>query len=129
LFAGKTGTYGSIGGLEHLQLGQSLVLKGLLGDSAGSDEALEGRGSDVPETLVLLLQENNQAGGLGVERAGDVQDSSIDKLLDLSIGDGAVLAQLVDGAAVLGRLDESIDRHGGWVVYSLGRLELRSVRS
>lgn len=62
---------------------------------------------------MLLLQENNQAGGLGVEGAGNVQDSSIDKLLDLSIGDGAVLAQLVDGAAVLGRLDESIDRHGG----------------
>lgn len=60
---------------------------------------------------MLLVQQNDQAGRLGVEGAGNVQDGGIDELLDLGVGDGAVLAELVDGAAVLGQLDEVVDGH------------------
>ena len=63
---------------------------------------------------MLLAEQDDQAGGLGVEGAGDVQDSGIDKLLDLAIGDRAVLAELIDSTAGLSCLDESFGgRHGG----------------
>lgn len=62
---------------------------------------------------MLVAQEDDQTGGLGVERARDVEDSSVDELLDLRVGNGAVLAELVDGTAVLSRLDESVGGHGG----------------
>lgn len=104
-------TYSAVGSLEHLDLGQSLVLEGLLRNSTGGNETLKGRGSDIPETVMLFLKQDNKTGRLGVERAGNVQDSSINKLLDLSVRDRRILAQLVDGAAVLSRLDESFDRH------------------
>lgn len=62
---------------------------------------------------MLLVQQDHQTGGLGVERGGHVQDSRVDELLDLGVGHGAVLAQLVDGAAGLGRLDQGADGHFG----------------
>lgn len=105
--------YGSVGSLEHLQLGQGLALEDSLGDGTGGNEALEGGDGEIPQALVLLLQEDNQAGGLGVERAGNVQDSLVDDLFDLRVRDGGILAELVDGATVLSRLDESFGGHFG----------------
>ena len=106
-------TYSAICGLEALQLGGSLILEGLLGDGAGGDKRGKGRRGDfAPETLVFVTEQNHQTGGLGVEGAWDVQDGGIDKLLNLGIGDRAVLAELVDGTAVLGSFNEGVGRHG-----------------
>lgn len=103
--------YSASSSLETLDLRESLVLPCLLGHSARSDEATESLNGQVPQLVVLFVQQHDQAGGLGVERGGDVQNSRVDELLDLGVWDGAVLAQLVDGAAVLGRLDEGVGRH------------------
>lgn len=69
---------------------------------------------------MFLVQEDHEAGGLGVEGGGDVQDGCVDELLDLGVRDGTVLAELVDCAAGLGRLDEGVNGHG---VGRLGFLE------
>lgn len=106
-------TYSTSSGLEALQLRQGLVLEDLLGDSTGLDKGGESLSGQVPEAVVLLVQQNNQTGGLGVEGAGDVSDGVVDELLDLRVRDGAVLAELVDGAASLGGLEETVGRHGG----------------
>jgi hypothetical protein len=106
-------THGTGSGLEALQLRQSLVLEDLLRDSTGLDEGSESLSSQVPEAVVLLVQQDDQAGGLGVEGAGNVGDGVVDELLDLGVRDGAVLAELVDSAAVLDRLQEAVGGHGG----------------
>lgn len=99
--------------LEALELGLGLVLPDLLGDRASGDALAENVRSDIPQTVVLLVQQNNQASRLGVEGARDVQNGGIDKLLDFCVSYGAVLAELVDGAAVLSSLDERVGRHYG----------------
>ena len=96
-----------------MQLGQGLVFEDLLGDSTGLDQRGESLGGQIPQAIVLLVQKNDQTSGLGVERAWDVQDRLVDKLLDLGVRHRAVLAELVDGAAVLSRLDETFGGHGG----------------
>jgi len=50
---------GAVSSLEHLDLRKSLVLVCFFGDSASSDEALEGKGGDIPETLVLFLKQDD----------------------------------------------------------------------
>lgn len=63
---------------------------------------------------MLFVQKDHQSSGLRVERAGNVCDRRIDEILDLRVRDRARLAKIVDGAAVLGELDESSDgRHLG----------------
>ena len=68
---------------------------------------------DIPELDVLILEQNNQASGLRVERAWHMLDSSGDNVLDLRIRDGALVGQLIDGAAMLHRIlqDHGIMRH------------------
>lgn len=105
-------TYSAVSSLETLQLGQSLLLEDLLRHGTSSNKALESLDGDIPKVIVLLTEQNNQTSGLGVERAGHVQDSRIDELLDLRVRDGAVLAKLVDGPAGLGRLDEGVGGGG-----------------
>lgn len=65
---------------------------------------------DVPELVVLVFQEEDQACGLGVEGGWDVLDEVGDDLLDAGIGDGGVLVEGVDAAAVGGGVEEG---HGG----------------
>lgn len=60
-------TYSAVGSLETLQLGESLLLEDLLGDGAGSDETLESLNGEIPQVIVLLAEQDNQASGLGVE--------------------------------------------------------------
>jgi len=113
---GKGQTYSSKSSLERLQLRQSLALKHLLGNSATRNKSAKGLNGDIPEFLVLFPQNNNQTGRLGVERAGHIQNSGMNQLFDLGVGHGAVLAQLVDGAAGLSRLDECVGHGIGCVL-------------
>ena len=41
----------------------------------------------VPELLVVFFEDEDYAGGLGVEGAGDVFDGVVDELFDAGIGD------------------------------------------
>lgn len=65
---------------------------------------------DVPELVVLVLEEEDQAGGLGVEGRGGVLDDVGDDLLDAGVGDRRGLVEGVDAATVGGSVEE---RHGG----------------
>lgn len=60
---------------------------------------------------MLFVQENDKPSRLGVEGAGYIQNGRIDQFLDLCVRYWAALAQLVDGAAVRGGLDEGVGRH------------------
>ena len=68
----------------------------------------------IPELLVLFLEHDDDAGGLGVEGAGDVLDGVGDELLEAGVGDGRLVGQLVEGAAVFGGVEEILGvGHGG----------------
>ena len=68
----------------------------------------------VPELLVLLLEHDDEAGGLRVEGAGDVLDGVGDELLDAAVRDGGFVGQLVVGAAGLDGLEQVLGvRHCG----------------
>lgn len=90
---GEGGTNSSIGALEHvnLALGSSPSLSG--------DDGLEDLGVNVPELVVLGVEEEDGAGGLGVEGGGDVLDHLGDDGLEAGVGDGGLLLEGVDGAA------------------------------
>ena len=60
----------------------------------------------IPQLLVLFLQHNHHASGLGVEGAGNMLDRVGDELFDAGVGDGRLVGQLVVGAAGLGCIEE-----------------------
>lgn len=74
---------------------------------------------------MLLLDQKHNAGALAVERRRDVQDGLLDDLLDLGVGDGALLLEGVVGAAGLDGLEEGFGRHacgGGREVFVCSRV-------
>ena len=101
----KIGTHSSVGALEHVQL----LLRG--GVLVGRDDSLEGIFGDVPQLVVLALDQQDGAGALAVEGGGGVQDGLADDLLDLLVGDGRLLLKRVVGAAGLDG-GEVVGRHG-----------------
>lgn len=54
---------------------------------------------DVPELVVLGVEEEDGAGGLRVEGGGGVLDDLGDDFADARVGDGGFLLEGVDGAA------------------------------
>ena len=101
----KIGTHSPIGALEHVQL---LLCGGIL---VGRDHSLEGIFGNVPQLVVLALDQQDGAGALAVERGGGVEDGLADDLLDLLVGDGGLLLEGVVGAAALNG-SEIVGRHG-----------------
>jgi hypothetical protein len=66
-----------------------------------------------PEGIVILIQKNNEASGLRVERRGNVKNSLFSDLGDSLVGDGSLLVERVVGAALLDRIQEGLlGRHG-----------------
>lgn len=86
--------------LEHVEL--LLGLGELVLGHLGLEDLLD----KLPELLVLLVQEDNKACGLRVERRRNVLDGLGDELLDTLIGDGDLVGQGVDGAAVAHSIEE-----------------------
>lgn len=85
------------------------------------DDGLQDIADDVPELVVLVLEQEHEAGGLGVERRGDVLDELGDDLLDAVVGDGRGLVEGVDAAAVGDGVEERGGRgHFGGGVVVLG---------
>lgn len=74
---------------------------------ASSDEALHNLNSDVPDLLVLLLQQENDTGRLGVERAGNVKDRVLNNALDGIVRDRALGLQAVEGTTALNEVQQS----------------------
>jgi hypothetical protein len=64
----KDSTYCSVAGAEALNAAAGVLPLGL-GDDGFQDVAY-----DVPEFVVLILEQENEAGGLRVERRRDVLD-------------------------------------------------------
>ncbi len=131
-------TYGAVGIFEAIQTVTS-VLPLVLGN-----KCLEDLGHDVPELGVLFLQQDHEAGGLGVERGWDILrnerlvnvlnevktcpsklylNSCREDLLDAVVGNRALLGELVDASAVL---DRFLEGAGGIEVVAVGKAGLSS---
>ena len=93
-------THSSICSLETVQF---LLRAGVL---LSWYDGLENLLSDIPKLDVLLFQQDNHSCRLGVEGRRDMEEGFGDDLLDLSIRDRRLLLELVNGAAILDRLEE-----------------------
>lgn len=102
------GTHSAVAGLEARDplLGAGELLRGHNG--------LQNLEDVVPEGVVLLAEQDNDAGRLSVEGRGDVEDDLLRDLGNLLVRDGHVLVEGVDGAAGLDRLEESLGSHSCW---------------
>lgn len=90
LFGGRDCT----GGVSAYAAGTTPEHSQLLGRGLkvlGRNDGLEDLLGDIPELLVLVAEENDDAVGLRVEAAGDVQDSLLDNLLDALLANCEVL--------------------------------------
>ena len=99
-------THGSIGSAESLQLGLGGSLEHFLGDVASGDQTLHDINGNIPHLLVLLLQQEDNTGGLGVEGAGDVENRVLNNALNDVVRDGTLGLEAVVGAARLGQLQK-----------------------
>jgi hypothetical protein len=95
----------SVSGLEAIDL----LLSG--GESLGGNDGAESLLDDVPQLLVLLLEQDYSAGSLRVEAGRSVLDSLVDDLDDLRVGDGRLGLEGVDGAAGTDGVEEGGRRH------------------
>lgn len=75
---------------------------------------------------MLLLEQDNNAGALAVERGGGVEEGLAYDLLDLLVVDGRLLLKSVDRAASLDRR-EVRGRHGGELGEKYGSGVVRSL--
>lgn len=98
----KGTTYGSVPGLEaaNLLLCGTELLRG--------NHGLQDLEDEVPEGVVLLVEEKDNAGALRVERGGDVEDDFLSDVLNLLVGDGGLLVQGIVGAALLDGVEERL---------------------
>jgi hypothetical protein len=83
---------------------------------ASGDQTLQGINGDIPHLLVLLLEQEDNTGGLGVEGAGNVEDGVLNNAVDDIVRDGALALEVVVGAA---RLDQ-VQKIGGSRVLEFG---------
>lgn len=79
----------------------------------GWDDGLEDVFGDVPQLLVLGLEQDHHAGTLRVEAAGNMEDRVLDNLLDAGVGDGRAVLELVVGAALHHGVEERLGGHVG----------------
>jgi hypothetical protein len=77
------------------------------------DNGFEGIADNVPELVVLVFEQEDEAGGLGVEGGGDVFDELGDDFLDAVVGDWGGFGEGVDAAAV-GDGVEEVHVGGHW---------------
>ena len=90
------GAYGAVSTSESCHA--ALCLLELIvreGDAVDFDDG-------VPELLVLLFQDQDDARGPGVKGAGDVLDGVVDKFCDAGVGDGGSGGEFVEGATLFG---------------------------
>lgn len=96
--------YGAGTGGEGIELGFGG------GESVGGNDLLQLVLGDVPELLVLGAEQDDHPRALRVERGRAVRDGLLDQFDDFLLGDGQLLVQGVDGAAVLDGGEECV-RH------------------
>jgi hypothetical protein len=73
---------------------------------SSGDQALHSADGNVPDFLVLFLKEEDNTRGLGVERAGDVEDGVLNDALNGIIGDRALRLQAIVSPAGLDQLQK-----------------------
>lgn len=103
---GAAVTYRSVGSPEAVDL-----LLGAVERALGS-ERLEDLDNVIPELLVVLVEQDNDASGLRVEGRGDVEKGLLGELLDLRVRDGRLLVELVVCAALLDGLEDVLGKLG-----------------
>lgn len=96
----RAATHGSIRSLEHAQLGLSRR------KVCRRNNTLEDLLRDIPQLLMIIVQEQDISRSLGVEGRGNVENSLGDDLLDLCVGDGRLLLEDVVRATDLHGFDE-----------------------
>lgn len=114
-------TYGSVCGLEAIELGlgaalvlvlRDLGLQDLLGDlpELGRMSAKVYSNTTVITTDLLMLgvEQEYNTGRLRVEAGGDVEHDLVDELGNLLVTLGRLLVELVDGTALLDGVEESL---------------------
>lgn len=69
--------------------------------AVGGDDGLQDLAGGVPELVMVGVEEDDDAVGLGVEGGGDVAQGVLDDLLDALLGDGEGLVEDVMRASVL----------------------------
>lgn len=78
----KGATCSSVCLLYSCQLWLEHRIPELLWNRASLHKSDEGIDNDVPQLLMMLMKEEDEAGRLRIQRARNVQDSGIDKLLN-----------------------------------------------
>lgn len=74
---------------------------------ASGNQTLQGINGNIPHLLVLLLEQEDNAGGLGIEGAGNVEDGVLNNAVDDIVRDGALALEVVVGTASLDQLKKS----------------------
>lgn len=117
---GKKTPYRSHGVPQPHNLRQRLLPPDIGAQLPGAHARAEDFDRRVPEGLVLGVQEEDEARGLRVEGAGDVEDGGCEEGFDCWVGDGGGVAEGVDCAARLCGGEEGGDLgwgHFGGVVW------------
>lgn len=73
---------------------------------ASSDQAFDSLDSNIPHLLMLFLQQQNDSGSLGVERAGDMKNGVLYNTLDGVVGDRTFALETIVSTAVLNQLQK-----------------------
>lgn len=71
-------------------------------------QGLENLNDVVPELLMVLVKQDDEAGGLGVERRRNMEEGLLNELADLGVGNGSLLVELVVCAALLDGLEDRL---------------------
>lgn len=102
----KNCTYRSIASLEQVQ-----PLLGL-GPLVVRDNTLQHGLCDLPELIMLVLEQQNDSVALTVEGGRDMEKGFGDDFLDLLVVDGGLLLERVNGSTALDDVEELFGRHG-----------------
>jgi hypothetical protein len=99
-------TYSSVGAVQHVQ---PLLCGGIFW--VCRKRSLESGLGDVPQLVMLVLKQDNNARALAIEGGGGVEDGVADNLLDLLVVNRRLLLEGVEAAAGLDG-SEVVGRHG-----------------
>jgi len=98
-------TYRAITSLETIEslLGGAVLLRGY--------DALQDALCNIPELVMLLLDQEDDACTLAVEGGGNMEESLGDNILDLLVGDGGFFLELVVSTSCFDGIEKCFRRH------------------
>lgn len=125
--------------MESLQLGLGAFFEHIFRETACGNQVLHNVDRDIPQLLMLFLQQNNNTGSLSIEGARDVEQGILNNALDGIVGNGALGFEAVESTTSLNHLQKggggrilefnSSGSHCGGVVIQTGNTFEERVRS